>query len=204
MRKLLPILLSAFLVFMITSTRAAIVVITQEGNTFSPDNVSVQVGDTVRWVWTSGSHTTTSATIPVGAAAWDSQLTSSVTQFDYKVTTEGLYNYVCTPHAAIGMIGTFTATATLGTNDKLSLSSAKLYPNPARESTVLKLNSEKSGEGIVTIYDLLGNQMSRNDVSIRTGGNNIQVSLDNIIPGIYFVEFKYNQAAVVRRLVKSR
>jgi plastocyanin len=77
---------------------------------FNPSAVNVSVGDTVRWVWSAGSHTTTSGTIPGGAASWDEPITSSNNVYEYKVTVAGTYNYVCTPHAGMGMTGTFTAT----------------------------------------------------------------------------------------------
>ena len=76
---------------------------------FNPSSLSVTVGDTVRWVWSAGSHTTTSGVIPGGAATWDAPITSSNTSYEYPVTVAGTYNYVCTPHAAMGMVGTFTA-----------------------------------------------------------------------------------------------
>ena len=42
---------------------------------FTPDTLlDVYVGDTIRWVWIEGSHTTTSKTIPDGAVSWDSPL----------------------------------------------------------------------------------------------------------------------------------
>ncbi|MGE5316681.1 MAG: T9SS type A sorting domain-containing protein [Chloroflexota bacterium] len=204
MRKVLPFLLSAILLLMIIPAQATVVVITQEDLTFSPSSTTVQVGDTVRWVWTSGSHTTTSTSVPAGAATWNSPLTSAVTQFEYIVTVEGTYNYVCTPHASLGMTGSFTATASLGFDNKSWVTSAKLYPNPARDNTVLKLNSEESGSGVITVYDLLGNQMNMSEVTIKSGSNNLQVPIENVLPGIYFVELKYNQAAIVRRFVKSR
>ena len=78
---------------------------------FNPSTLSVSVGDTVRWVWSSGSHTTTSGVIPGGAANWDELITSSNTSFEYPVTVAGTYNYVCTPHVAMGMVATFTAVA---------------------------------------------------------------------------------------------
>ena len=78
---------------------------------FNPSALSVSVGDTVRWVWSSGSHTTTSGVIPGGATNWDELITSSNTSFEYPVTVSGTYNYVCTPHVAMGMVATFTAVA---------------------------------------------------------------------------------------------
>jgi len=78
---------------------------------FNPNTLNVEVGDTVKWVWVQGSHTTTSTTIPSGAATWDHPINSGSTSYSYKVTVAGTYNYKCTPHAAMGHLGSFTATA---------------------------------------------------------------------------------------------
>ena len=78
---------------------------------FTPGSLNVNVGDTVRWVWDNGSHTTTSATIPPGAVAWDSLMASSIQSFEYPVSVAGLYHYQCTPHATMGQVATFTASA---------------------------------------------------------------------------------------------
>ncbi|NVO19933.1 MAG: T9SS type A sorting domain-containing protein [Bacteroidetes bacterium] len=86
-------------------------VIDVQNYSFSPASITdVVVGDTMRWVWVSGSHTTTSTTIPASAATWDHPINSSNTSFEYKVTVAGTYNYKCTPHAAMGMVGSFIAT----------------------------------------------------------------------------------------------
>ncbi|MFC2101675.1 T9SS type A sorting domain-containing protein [Bacteroidota bacterium] len=76
---------------------------------FNPSNISdVQVGDTIRWQWVEGSHTTTSTSVPAGAATWDAPMNSGNQIFEYKVTIAGMYNYKCTPHSAI-QTGSFTA-----------------------------------------------------------------------------------------------
>lgn len=75
---------------------------------FNPAAISnVEVGDVIRWEWVEGSHTTTSASIPAGAASWDAPLNSSNTFYEYTVTVPGQYNYVCTPHAGV-QTGSFT------------------------------------------------------------------------------------------------
>lgn len=79
---------------------------------FSPANVNVIVGDTVKWVWVDGTHTTTSTSLPGGAAAWDSPINTTTTSFSYKVKVAGTYNYWCTIHAPT-MAGVITATGTL-------------------------------------------------------------------------------------------
>lgn len=76
---------------------------------FNPSSLSnVNAGDTVRWVWDNGSHTTTSTSVPAGASTWDEPINSSSTSYEYYPTVAGTYNYKCTPHASMGMTGSFT------------------------------------------------------------------------------------------------
>ncbi len=93
---------------------------------FSPSSISVQVGDTVRWNWLNGSHTTTCdgsalTSRPAGAAPWSSNINSVITTFAYKVTVAGTYNYKCNPHGAGGMVGVINASAPLVTLNLTSL-----------------------------------------------------------------------------------
>lgn len=85
------------------------------GISFVPSSVTVTLGDTVKWEWDNGSHTTTSVNIPVGAASWDEVINSSNLSFVYVPTVPGDYDYKCTPHASLGMVGSFTVVcASLG------------------------------------------------------------------------------------------
>lgn len=72
----------------------------------SPD--IVMVGDTIVWMWASGSHTTTSTAVPVGAATWNSAINSTTPMYMYVVETEGLYSYHCIPHSG-SMFESFSA-----------------------------------------------------------------------------------------------
>ena len=80
---------------------------------FSPATLNVTVGDVIHFVWVSGTHTTTSVSIPVGASSWNSPIDVSNTSFDVSVTTAGTYSYQCNFHAFLGMTATFTASGTL-------------------------------------------------------------------------------------------
>jgi plastocyanin len=82
---------------------------------FSPSSLNVEVGDIVKWVWVQGSHTTTSSSIPAGAPSWDEPINSGNQTYSYTVTTAGTYDYVCTPHAGMGMVGSFIATVPANT-----------------------------------------------------------------------------------------
>lgn len=99
------------------STKAAVQIVNVADVQFSPATFSVAVGDIVRFVWLNGAHTSTSVTVPMGAATWNASLDGGVfggmSQFDYTVTTEGSYTFQCTPHAGLGMTGSFTAAIAL-------------------------------------------------------------------------------------------
>lgn len=77
------------------------VVIEIRGFAFSPTDVTVSVGDTVRWVnFDSTEHTTTS-----NGGEWDALLGNGET-FDYVADTAGEFSYVCRLH--MGMAATVT------------------------------------------------------------------------------------------------
>lgn len=205
MKSILPFILTLVLVSFTDTIQATVVTITQQGLTFEPNTTTVTVGDTIRWVWTEGVHTTTSTDVPANAAAWDSPLTSEVPVFEYIVTVAGNYNYVCTPHASLGMTGSFIATGTLGISSKAMNTNIRIYPNPAKDNTTVSFTYGKSANAILSLYDLLGNRLNSNEVLVKQGINNLQVPIVEIQPGIYFVELKIeNQSAIVRRFVKSR
>ena len=68
---------------------------------FSPASVNAVLGDTIKWVYVNGFHTTTSTTIPAGATVWDAKMQSPGATFLYKLTVQGTYNYECTVHPTV-------------------------------------------------------------------------------------------------------
>lgn len=114
------LLLSLLSLRIALSSNATIYIVQVSNFQFSPATVpNVIVGDTMRWVWVSGSHTTTDNpatesgnSLPAGAAAWNAIINSANTTFDYKVTVAGVYQYWCIPHAP-NMAASFTASNTL-------------------------------------------------------------------------------------------
>lgn len=169
---------------------ATIHVITQTGFTFSPAQLNVSVNDTIRWVWTSGSHTTTSRAIPNGAATWDNPLTSGNASFQYKVTVAGVFNYVCEPHESMGMVGSFTASAATSIIDPTNLK-FDIYPNPARDKVYIAFNaSERPVQLLIT--NLIGRHIFSNDIASSMGpGQMVEVDLKAIPSGVYLVSLVF-------------
>ena len=82
-------------------------VVSVENFQFNPSSLpSVNPGDTIRWEWVSGIHTTTSTAIPAGAVPWDNPIDATNTFFEYVTTVSGTYNYHCMHHPTT-MIASF-------------------------------------------------------------------------------------------------
>ncbi len=129
-------------------------IIMQQGISFSPQVLdNVFTGDTIRWVWTSGFHTTTSAEIPAEAEYWDAVLSSSSQVFEYIPQIPGEYFYVCTPHELMGMVGSFSVSQG-GSTIQGTLSYANAFSTGMTNSTVrLKDLGDNLINEVTTAFD---------------------------------------------------
>jgi plastocyanin len=99
------------------------------GNAFSPDPVTIHVGDTVHWVWDAGPHSTTSV---MGVAeSWDSGVHNAGFTFDHTFTHAGSFAYYCTIHGvdngngtASGMAGMITVASASATLQSIAMTPA--------------------------------------------------------------------------------
>ena len=86
------------------------------GLKFTPQNVTIQVGDTVQWTWAASGHSSTSGTPGSPDGMWDSGIQNIGFVFSFTFTTAGTFNYFCMPHGACcGMIGSVTVTVPVDT-----------------------------------------------------------------------------------------
>ena len=86
---------------------------------FDPVGLHIQPGDTVRWIQISGYHSVAAyhptngnheLRIPDQAQPWDSTILlaeypAKGSTFEHKFTVPGVYDYLCQPHEAAGMVG---------------------------------------------------------------------------------------------------
>jgi hypothetical protein len=96
--KKLSLLLFLF-VLLFNWTQAAIVNVNVGDDFFDPVSFTIAVGDTIVWTVTGvNPHTTTSTSVPAGAATWNYTFTGAGDNFTYIVQVEGVYEYWCTVH----------------------------------------------------------------------------------------------------------
>jgi len=113
---MLPLRALIALLLLATAAAAEVVEVRQFGFYFSPREIVIEPGDTVRWVWTSGSHTVTEGTDGVidGSELFHSNLTAGIPTFSFTFTPAflaqhpmpgGRYDYYCQVHFVSNMNG---------------------------------------------------------------------------------------------------
>ena len=69
---------------------------------YGQDVAKIDVGQTITWTPDSKGHNVQFVSVPKGVEKVKSKLSK---EFSYTFEQEGVYLYVCTPHASMGMIG---------------------------------------------------------------------------------------------------
>ena len=88
---------------------------------FTPDKVTIKVGQTIQWVNNAQTLHSVDAdpsmvqdakdvVLPPGAKPFDSGFMSPGATYEYTFTTPGTYKYTCVPHEKDGMMGTVVVT----------------------------------------------------------------------------------------------
>lgn len=73
--------------------------------TFDPPSQTINVGDTVTWVWGLNSHSTTSGAPCLADDRWNSGILSSPNSFSVTFPAAGTFSYFCELHCVFGMTG---------------------------------------------------------------------------------------------------
>lgn len=128
---------------------------------FSPDVVTINVGDTVTWQWSSFSHTVTNgtgSTDPLVGRRFDASLSSFSPTFSFTFTTPGTYPYFCRPHELMGMTGTVIVQNATGVDQvpargTLALAGA---PNPFNPRTVISFALPSASPVQLVVHDASG------------------------------------------------
>lgn len=185
-----------------TTTR----VITVGEMTFAPTPAAVTVGDTIKWVWAAGIHTTTSTSVPAGAAPWTAPIDSAHPSFKYVITAAGQYNYRCNYHYIFGMVGTLNASP-LGiviisgnTPEKFELH--QNYPNPFNPSTNINFDIAEKSLVKLTIYDITGGVVTALvNQELLQGSYSVNWDAAGFPSGLYFYKLQTNEFTETKRMI---
>ena len=161
------------LLLLISTNALADIRVIQANNFFySPASTTINLGDTIRFQWVAGTHPTQST-----SWAWTTfTLSSTLTSFDFVPTAPGLYPYVCTLHASLGMDGDFTVISTTPpcgpTSPPLGLAAV-----PGTNSALVSWNALPNTQ----LYQVQGRPLGSTSFRKRTTTNN-SVNVGGLMP----------------------
>ena len=169
-----------------------------ERNFESPEaDLTIEVGDTVRWTWTdtvphtvendNGSTETFSSEILTGLGE----------TYSYTFTQEGTNPYFCGIHGAGSMSGTITVTPALSI-DEFDRASIQLTPNPVQSNLTVKL-PQAFKTGNLLIIDLTGKTVLNK--SINNSASSVDIDVTNIKSGMYLIRLEFEKSTLTKRLI---
>jgi plastocyanin len=211
MKKL--ILFGALTLMVLGFASGASVTITNSGFTFSPDIITINIGDTVNFQL-AGIHNA----VEVSEATWNSNGSTPLPGFSLplgggQVTglTAGVHFYVCVPHSSLGMKGKITVNGPSGINDLApSISKINIYPNPTSGKFTLQFSGSDSQAGSLTgndqqsrleIFNILGDKIANMPGVVSQ--ELTEVDLSSVPDGIYFVRISDRKNIYIERLIKQ-
>lgn len=163
---------------------------------WSPNDITIDVGDSVSWVNNAGSHNLngTTTTFPSNPESFSRMTVGNNWQFGKRFTIPGVYMYQCDPHAP-GMAGKVTVVdPSLGVANNTVLN-IHFGPNPVTD--VITIQADAS-ELDVVVYDMAGNQVLAKNLV-----NQKEFNVASLKAGVYVLEVRSNGAVFQDRFVKN-
>lgn len=171
---------------------------------FTPDTLTITVGDTVRWSCVQGTHNVVAddnsfTSGPVAPAPWT---------YSHVFTTESSNPYYCVLHGApggVGMSGVITVQAASDIrNEGISIYKFDLkqnYPNPFNPTTTIHYVVPKGSLVELRVYDVIGNEVETLVNEFKPAGNyNITFNAFSLSSGIYFYKLQAGSFAETRKM----
>ena len=175
------------------------------GFTFTPDEITINLGDTINFNIGS-SHNA----VEVSEESWNAGDATSNGGFSLpfgggQVVLEelGTYYYVCVPHVSLGMKGIIHVEEPTSIAEKVQVTGIKLkaYPNPASGMVVLSFGLVNTTEVKIELVEITG-RIVRNFINtkLQPGSYIESFNLDNLPPGRYLIHIQTDTESKVEPL----
>ena len=156
-------------------------------------SVTIEVGDTVEWIWMDSLPHTVSSDSDAAEEFDSGTITGIGETFSYTFTIVGENGYECEIHST--MDGVITVVPNLGIEDKFRMN-LNHYPNPVtNELTVTSLIDLNRYE----VYDLQGKLIKKDS----TNANYLTIDFSNNAPGVYFVRVYSNGLSETLKVIRN-
>ncbi len=82
-----------------------------------------------------------------------------------------------------------------------SIENVKAYPNPFSTETLISFTTSKNQEVILTLKNLLGKTIFKNEYKTKKGKNSIVFYRNKLVPGMYIYSLQTDADIITKRLV---
>jgi len=195
------IFITIFILYFIQLSNATSYTIVTSGYTYPPSDLTVNVGDQIT-ISASTMHPLTQ----VDLATWTANSSTAVSggwgvqtsDYTFTASAAGLIYFVCQNHVGIGMKGKITVQDNATQIALVNTQGFSIYPNPAKTFAIISLPS-KVDALIINVYNSLG-AVQKSVLENSNGGNQIELNLENLSSGIYFVRIEFDKKLLFRVL----
>ena len=170
-------------------------------NSYDPANLTIKVGDAVRFVWVSGTHPTMSDSSPAAWATFTPSATNTNQTFTFSQV--GSYGYHCTAHAVlsgntyIGMVGNISVqTALAATPAQAAAPTLSFFPNPSRGPLTVQVAGQRGQDYKLRLTNILGREVRSQAVRSEQATDGLAVDLSGLPAGLYFYSLLVNDKVV--------
>lgn len=187
-----------------SSMQAIEVEVEIEDFSYRPQQVTINVGDTVKWKNRDAvNHTATSGENGVPDGIWNSGLLAMDQIYSFAFETDGTYPYFCTPHP--WMTGTVIVNPKLDTGDTtlpaieetLNSDRAELEIRP----TTLEFVVPNAAQIQLAIYNILGQEQVLLAQGIY-GEGRYEIPKPQLVAGVYFARLLTDGTAITRKFMQ--
>ena len=162
-------------------------------------DLTIDVGDTVRWTWTDAlPHTVENNPAGTSVETFDSGvLTGNGQTYSYTFTVEGSNDYFCGIHGAVSMSGTITVQDNLSVDDE-TLNSFKIIQSN-KDFLDIRLPGSLSNATLV-VHNMMGQRTIMQKIDNQTS---VQLNISNLSQGLYLITVEGNNLKQTSRFVKQ-
>lgn len=175
---------------------------------FSPGELTITVGDAVRWTNVLGNHNVKAddnsfTSGPAAPAPWE---------FTHTFTTVGLHPYYCEPHGGPGGSG---MAAVVIVQNPVSVDDEKLmadkfelmqnFPNPFNPSTKIEYRISDRSFVSLKVYNILGDEIATlvNEEK-QTGVYNVNFDATGLSSGMYLYKLQAGSFVEMKKMILLR
>jgi len=180
-------------------------IISNSGTTFTPDAITITLGDVVDFTLGS-SHDV----LEVSKTTWDANGNTALSggfstpfgggSITVDKLTVGIHYYVCKPHASIGMKGTITVLDPTGLAENQLKDDIKVFPNPSNGNFQVQINNSQAAQKLnLGIYTVRGELVfAKSDIQ-QQNVTNIEIS--DLPKGVYLMKLNGRKEFYSRKIV---